>query len=445
MVKSSRSNAWKYEHLMTAQRPLSRFETSYFGSATRLGSVPIGGMPLFIGTTVEGRLDLDILARVLDDLAAAHALLRAEVITDTEGAQHFRLRENYRVPLTVRHGGAAEYLELVNSRPDWTGGLFRAEVLRDGDRHQIVLIIHHGVSDGRSAFALLGQLWQRYTGYISGAELPAVLPNTELFDGIDRLLTSVISPADARELLDQWRAGAMTMGPDSVPRQLPRDGSGADPLGQLALHRIELNAVETTSFVAAARAQGISVNSLLSGVAMAAIRARLEPADGPLLLLCGHAADVRGELPDPLPAEAMLNCASGLGTPVLVTPADDPAELGQDIAAQMAAAAQRHEAARFMVAAQQELDEVTAALLASPPTLAISNIGRLPAHSLPEELRVVRNDVFAVTPGMPPKLTVFTVGDRLTIQVEHDTAQYSRAQMEKLTQTLIEQLQAVRA
>lgn len=48
--------------------------------------------------------------------------------------------------------------------------------------------------------------------------------------------------------------------------------------------------------------------------------------------------------------------------------------------------------------------------------------------------------VYAMGPGMPPKLTVFTVGDRLTIQVEHDTAQHSRAQLGEVTLALIEQL-----
>jgi hypothetical protein len=43
---------------------------------------------------------------------------------------------------------------------------------------------------------------------------------------------------------------------------------------------------------------------------------------------------------------------------------------------------------------------------------------------------------------MPPRLTVFTVGGRLTIQVEYDTAHHSRAQLGKVTPALIEALQA---
>lgn len=40
----------------------------------------------------------------------------------------------------------------------------------------------------------------------------------------------------------------------------------------------------------------------------------------------------------------------------------------------------------------------------------------------PSGIRHIRDEVNAMGPGMPPKLTIFTVGERLTIQVEYDTA-----------------------
>ncbi|MEV5836365.1 condensation domain-containing protein [Nocardia sp. NPDC052112] len=432
---------------MTAQRRLSPFELTFFGSETRLGSVPTGGMPLFIGSTVHGLLDIEILRRVLDELAARHPLLRTRPEADADGTRYLRRDDTYRPRLEIADGGEAEYLNLVNGPRDWRDGLFRAHLLRDGDRDRIVLVIHHGIADGRSAFALLAQLWQRYTAHATGTALPQSDFDHDLPDSIDTQLAEVVSDVEVTGWLDQIRAAAATMGPESAPHNLPIDGDGFgnDPLGRFAVQRIELDTTETQHMVDTARAQGLSVNSLLGGAALVAIRAQLEPATGGLPVFCGHAVDVRSELNPPLPADTILNCASGVGTAALVAEDAGPIDIAHEVAAGMAAALEQREAPIFLLASQRVQDETTATVLAAAPTVAISNIGRLPAHSTPEGIRHIRDDVYAMGPGMPPKLTVFTVGGRLTIQVEYDTALYSRAQMGKVGLALIDALQGMRA
>ncbi|WP_063046029.1 phthiocerol/phthiodiolone dimycocerosyl transferase family protein [Nocardia pseudovaccinii] len=426
---------------MTDQRPLSPFELIYFGSETHLGSVPTGGMPLFIGSTVHGLLDAEILRRVLDELAADHPLLRSKPVADPDGTLYFHLDDAYRPRLEFTDGGEAEYLNLVNGPRDWHDGLFRAHLLRDGDRDQIVLVIHHGIADGRSAFALLAQMWQRYTAHATGTALPQSDSARELPEAADIQLAAVVSDAEVAGWLDQVRAVAATMGPESAPRTLPIDGNGDDPLGRFAVHRIELDSKETQQLVDAARAHGLSLNSLLGGAALVAFRSQLEPATGTLPVFCGHAVDVRSELN--LPAHAMLNCASGAGTFALVAENAGPIEIAHEVAEGMAAALKQREAPIFVLASQRVQDEATAAILAASPTVAISNIGRLQAHSIPDGIRHIRDDVYAMGPGMPPKLTVFTIGGRLTIQVEYDTALYSRAQMGKVSSALIGALQRI--
>ncbi|MGO4614570.1 hypothetical protein AB4305_05910 [Nocardia sp. 2YAB30] len=430
---------------MTAQRPISPFELSFFGSDTKLGSVPAGGMPLFIGSTVHGSLDVEILRLVLDELAAEHPLLSSKPVTDPDGTMRFRRDDAYRPRLDSIDGGEVEYLNLVNGPRDWRDGLFRAHLLRDGDRDQLVLVIHHGIADGRSAFALMEQMWRRYTAHATGTAAPRSESDRKLPEAIDDQLTAVIGDAEVTEWLEQVRAGAALMGPESAPRTLPDDGVGSDPLGRFAVQRIELDAKETDALVDAARAHGLSVNSLLSGAALVAVRSQLEPVTGPLPMVCGHAVDVRSELVPPLPAGVILNCASGVGTPAIVSHDSSTVEVGHQVAAGMRAALERREPARFPLVARRAHDEVTAAILAAAPTLAISNIGRLPAHPAPEGIRFIRDDIFAMGPGMPPKLTVFTVGGRLTIQVEYDTALHSRAQMGKIGLALFTALQEIRA
>ncbi|WP_194852982.1 hypothetical protein [Nocardia sp. SYP-A9097] len=426
---------------MTTQRPLSPFEISYFGDDTRVGSVPVGGMPLFIGSTVRGDIDAAVLREVLADLAAAHPLLRARVATGRDGVQRFELDDSYRPSVQVHPGGAAAYRTLVNTRQDWRAGLFRAQLLREGDRTQVVLILHHGISDGRSVFPLLDQMWRRYTARVSGSPLPQPEWSYDLPDGVDTQLARLIGDAEVDAFVDMVRAGAMAMDPASAPVRLPRDGhSGGDPEGRLAMRRIELSADATAALVATARAQGFSVNSLLAGAAMAAVRTEFVPGAGPVPLMCGHAVDLRPELVPALPESTVLNCAAGSGTPVLVDSDSHPIEVAVAVAAGMHAAAESRFPAMFMRASQRPLDEVTAALFSAPPTLALSNIGRVPAHSLPEALEFVRDEVFAMAPGMPPKMTIFTVGGRLTVQVEYDTAEHSHSQMERVALAMTAQL-----
>ncbi|MFI1238408.1 phthiocerol/phthiodiolone dimycocerosyl transferase family protein [Nocardia salmonicida] len=426
---------------MTSRRRISPFESSFFGTGTTIGSVPTGGMPLFLGTTVHGVLDPAILRTVLDELAAAHPLLRSRVVTD-DGVGHFVRDDDFRPRFDIVEGGEAEYLALVNGPRNWSDGLFRAYLLRAGLRQQIVLVVHHGISDGRSGFALLGQMWRHYTAHATGIAVPEANSDQSLPEAMDTLLAEVVSVAAAEAWLDEIRAGAATMGPEDAPRTLPRDGSDTDPLGRFAMQRIELSAEETAGLVTVARAHGLSVTSVLAGTALTAFRTRF-PESGSLPMFCGYAADVRAEFDPPVPAETVVNFASGAGVLVHATGKTTQLELAHSIETGLRAGLDRREPAHFPLAAQLVNDELTATLLSAPPTIAISNIGRLQPHSIPDDIAFVRDDVYAMGPAMPPKLTTFTIANRLTLQLEYDTALYRRTHMEKLRLTLVELLQTL--
>ncbi|MFE3446741.1 hypothetical protein ACFXNW_27240 [Nocardia sp. NPDC059180] len=429
---------------MTAQRPLSPFEAAYFTDGAKFGSVVTGGMPLYIGTTVTGRVDERILQLVLDELAAAHPLLRSRVVHDAEEAKLFVVDDGFRPRLEVGAGGEREYFRLVNEERTWSDGLFSARLLREGDREQIVLVIHHGIADGRSAFALLDQLWRRYCAHLTGSPSPRPATERDLPAAADVRMADVVDRAAVAEWSEDIAAQVAMAGPDAVPAALPHDGVGAgDPLDRFAMVRIELDPDDTRALVNSARAHCISVNSLFSGAAMVALRALFD-ADGPLLLNLGHAADLRSQLVPPLPAATVVNWASGIGTVLPVDDGANPCELGRSVEAGVQASLGRREHALVMLAAQTIGDDpVMAALLSARPTLTLSNIGRLPAHSLPAGLTFVRDDIFAMAPTLPPKLTVFTVGDRMTVQVEFDTALYSRARQARLRTALAQVLQSI--
>ncbi|MTE16875.1 phthiocerol/phthiodiolone dimycocerosyl transferase family protein [Nocardia aurantiaca] len=432
---------------MTTQRPLSLFEIRHFDREIRWGNLPKADVPLFISSTVRGEVDLEVLRRVLAELAAGHVLLRAEVITEAGSVPRFEVREDFEPALDVAEGGEDAYLALLNAEQDWSRGLFQARVLREADRTQIVLILHHGMSDGRSAFALVSEMWQRYAAQLAGSPLPVSDADSELVDGVDDQLGRSLTEEQVDEFLAQLRAIAATADPALAPRELPRDGDGttADPLGRIALQRIELTAEETADLVAAARAHEVSVNSLLAGAALAVVRAHLGIDAAPVPMVCGHAVDVRSELVPPLTESNVLNCVGGVATPVFAAANADPVELARMVEMGMRAALDAHFPALFLRASQRELDPEIGALFAAPPTLGFSNVGRVPAHPLPAGLESVRDEMFAMALGMPPKMTVFTVGDRLTIQVEFDTAWNSYAQMGPITEAMRAQVDNLRA
>ncbi|NEW56517.1 hypothetical protein GV794_12760 [Nocardia cyriacigeorgica] len=429
---------------MTAQRPLSHFEAAYFTAGATFGSVVTGGMPLYIGTTVTGRVDERILRLVLDELAAAHPLLRSRVVHDAGGAKQFVVDDGFHPQLEVCAGGEREYFRLVNEERTWSEGLFSARLLREDDREQIVLVIHHGISDGRSVFALLDQLWRRYTAHLTGSSSPGPAPERDLPPAADVRMAGIVDRAAVAEWSATVAAQVAMAGPDSAPAAVPHDRVGAiDPLDRFAMVRIELDPDETAAFVNSARAHRISVNSLFSGAAMVALRAVLD-GEGPLLLSLGHAADLRSQLVPPLPVGTVANWASGIGTVMPVDAGADPYELGRTVGAGVRASLDRREHALVMLAAQTIGDDsVMAALLSARPSLTVSNIGRLPAHSLPAGLTFVRDDIFAMAPTIPPKLTVFTVGDRMTVQVEFDTALYSTVRQARLRTALAQVLQSI--
>ncbi|MFE3187825.1 hypothetical protein ACFXHA_02390 [Nocardia sp. NPDC059240] len=441
---------------MTQQRLLSPFEIGYFTTDSHLGSVPIGGMPLFIGSVVRGELDAGVLRRVLGELAAGHVLLRSRVAT-VDGVARFVADETYVPPLEERDGETADYWTLVNTRPAFEDGLFHAVLLRGATQSRVVLVIHHGISDGRSAFALLDEMWQRYSAHASGTALPLLDSDRELVGGVDELLARVTSDAEVDGFLAQVEelaasfgaesaasgAESASLGAESASPMLPRDGDGVgDHSGRFALRRIELTASRTAEVVDTARAQGISVNSLLAGAALAAVRTEV-PVTGPVPLMCGHAADLRPELSPRLPASTILNCASGAGTPAVVDRDADPLALGAIVDASMRELLDTRFPALFMRASHRPLDPSVAAMLSAPPAIALSNMGRMATHSLPRHLEFVRDEVFAMAAGMPPKMTIFTVGDRLTIQVEYDTAEHSHAQMGRVAEAMSDQLARV--
>ncbi|SEQ47396.1 Condensation domain-containing protein [Streptomyces sp. yr375] len=418
---------------MTHQRPISPFESVYFVDLGAAG-LPLYDMAVFVDCLVRGRLDPALLRRALGLLTERHPMLRSEV-ADGDTGLLLRVRDRVEPPLTVLDGIEDTYAELINTRPDWTESLLHAWLLTDGERSQVVLGVHHGVIDGRSVFPLLDEFWRYYSALAAGAS-PSVERREALPEAIDTRLAGTLPDAEIDALVDAIAQGA---GADVKPAALPTEGVGRpdrpDAARRFVVDRLEFSEETTDAVAAAARSRGVSVNSLVTELLLTAVRAQLAPEHGPLTMTCGHAVDLRTRLTPELPRATTLNCVTGLQTTLTVGHDDPPGAVGREVAGQMTGALARRDPERSLLAA---LRAGARGIPVPVPVVSygISNLGRIPAPPVPQDVRLLRFGATGNAPGMPPKILVAGLGGRLLVQNEYDAWTYAPEQMRRVREAL---------
>ncbi|MGW7141605.1 phthiocerol/phthiodiolone dimycocerosyl transferase family protein [Streptomyces xanthophaeus] len=419
---------------MTSQRLISPFESPYFldlGAA----ALPLYDMPAYVESEVRGPMDPALVSRALGMLTARHPMLRSEV-ADGDTGLLLRVRDRAQPPLTVLDGAGDAFAELISSRPDWTESMLHAWLLSDGDHHRVVLGVHHGVADGRSAFALLAEFWRTYTALAAGAR-PTPERRDELPEAVDVRLAGTFPDREIGVLAENLAAAAEEqVHPPAGLVPEAADGPGRPPAARrFVVDRLEFGPEATEAFVTAARDRGATVNSMVTGLLLTAVRAQLSPATGPLAMVCGHGVDLRTRLTPELPLDTVLNCTTGLLTPVKVSHGDHPDLIGAEVADQFTCALGRRDPERYLLASLRAASR--GAVLPVPAvSFDISNAGRIPGHPVPEGVRLLRSGGAANAPGMPPKIAVAGFGGRLLIQNEYDGWTYGAEQMGRLWETL---------
>ncbi|SEL61797.1 non-ribosomal peptide synthase domain TIGR01720/amino acid adenylation domain-containing protein [Roseateles sp. YR242] len=131
--------------------------------------------------------------------------------------------------------------------------LLRLLLVRTGERrHHLIWTSHHLLLDGWSASSLMGEVLRRYDGQ------PVQAPASRYRDHIRRLQTR-----DAQADETFWRAQlARLTGPCLLGQALPKPVNGA---AGIVHHRHQLDPEATRQLGAAARAQRVTVNTLVQG------------------------------------------------------------------------------------------------------------------------------------------------------------------------------------
>ncbi|MFF8841868.1 amino acid adenylation domain-containing protein [Streptomyces sp. NPDC015127] len=209
---------------------------------------------------LAGPVDPERLRRALQQLLDRHALLRASFRQLPGGEVVQQLAENVTLPwreTDVPREGVDELLradraeEFDLAQPP----LMRATLLRDGQRHRLLLTLHHIIADGWSVSVLLRELLAAYRG----EELPpAPAPHAYL---------SWLAGRDREAARDAWRlALADVAGPTRLTA--PDTAAASDEHGSPARpEHVDVRLPErlTTDLTAYARAHGLTMSTVVHG------------------------------------------------------------------------------------------------------------------------------------------------------------------------------------
>lgn len=194
---------------------------------------------------LEGVLDLAALKGAFEALVARHEGLRTvlrerddgtvEQIVQAAMPLDIPVLDLGHLPPDAREAGAASEVARQQGLPFdlRTGPMLRVAVLRlSGQRHTVVVVMHHAVTDAWSKQIVLGEFVANYTGLVRDGQLPARPPLARhLIDHARAQQAWLGSPDQARQLA-YWRDRLSCAGGDGehpvlrLPADGPRDPSG---------------------------------------------------------------------------------------------------------------------------------------------------------------------------------------------------------------------------
>jgi len=227
------------------------------------------------GLELRGLVDAVALQAALDTLAARHEPLRTQFQPADDGTprQHIQpprpvvlqpfdlrgrpdgdrqavLQRLLDTPFDLRHG------------PLWRVGLLR---VRD-DEHQLVVVMHHIVSDGASMQLFADELAAGYAARLAGRPLPLAAPAVQYADHA-RWQRDELAAGEAARQLAWWRAELAHDGAEEPVLALATDHPRRPQAGyRAARHAVTLPEPLRAALQAVAHGQGATLSMLLLGV-----------------------------------------------------------------------------------------------------------------------------------------------------------------------------------
>lgn len=341
----------------TTIRPLAPTEAVYVG------------LGLFVGYSVHvrGPLGIAALAQAFVALRRAYPILGSRLVV---GEQRAVIVASSSPPVirvfdddvaSVRYGTELDAARTV----------CELHVVREGERANVTLLIHHSVADGHHSLAVLAEFWSLYTDFVGGMARPTVKRHeyprslealyAERGIGAADTRTTAFAPSDAPEL------------------------DGGHHLVELADLRCQLDETQTAALIDFGHRQGTTINSLVSAAILLAIA---DVHEVPLPELpYAFLVELRSRISPPVAFTAGTNVL-GYGRYITEGDCADLADIARAIGARLATdLAERTihhtavQAAGTKVAVLQELQQAPAAALAT-------NWGKIPDLRRPAALEL---------------------------------------------------------
>jgi amino acid adenylation domain-containing protein len=227
------------------------------------------------GLQWRGRIDVAALQASLDALVVRHEPLRTQFQPAGDGTPRQHIQASMPVPLAsfdlrdrpvderqaVLHRLLDTPLDLRHG-PLWRVGLLRVH----DDAHQLVVVMHHIVSDGASMQLFADELAAGYTARLAGQPLPLTAPAVQYADHALWQRDELAAGEAARQLA-WWRAELAHDGAEEPVLALATDHPRRPQAGyRAARHMFTLPEPLRSALQALAQAQGATLSMLLLGV-----------------------------------------------------------------------------------------------------------------------------------------------------------------------------------
>ncbi|NEA64065.1 condensation domain-containing protein [Streptomyces sp. SID12488] len=387
-----------------------------------------------LSCALHGPVDPAVLSAAFEAVTAEQPQLRTRIVPDGDGHALEFLPEAERPRLRVRAGGEEVHGEELNTPLTVGGPLTRAVLVTDPDeeRHTLFLSIDHVIADGHSAVALLNTVWDRYRELIGGVSAP-LPPVAEFPEPISALLPHS-DAADTAKYLERRVEKVGRHPAELVPYDVKSTEEVPGEPHRIEVRRLLLDTDQTARLRERARAEGVSVHSLISAAVLLAARRRLDGPD-PRLLGCLSPVDLRSRLSPPVSAAVMIAAVTMHLQVLPVGEETDVLELAREVG----------DGLRDFLDRGDHFQEIR--IMPSTPlhptlhlgTVIVTNMGPVPGPRLPEGTRVTdvrlapaRENYFPQAGRSPIMACVATFDGRLAIEFPHHTACFSRPFMREL-------------
>ncbi|WP_457334934.1 amino acid adenylation domain-containing protein [Rhizobacter sp. P5_C2] len=216
-----------------------------------------------LGLRLRGVLDTAALQASLDALAARHEPLRTRFELADDGTPRQLILTPRPIALAALDlQGLLDTPFDLRSGPPWRVGLLR---VRD-DEHQLVVVMHHIVSDGASMQLFVDELAEGYAARAAGQSPSLALPRVQYADHALWQRDDLAAGEAARQLA-WWRAALAHDGAEEPILALATDHPRRPQAGYTAVrHAFTLPEPLRAALQAVAQGQGATLSMLLLGV-----------------------------------------------------------------------------------------------------------------------------------------------------------------------------------